>query len=114
MRVPISWLREFVEIPADATAEDIQAALVRVGWKKKPSTAANWSDPSWSAQVVEFVDEPQANGKTIRWCQLDVGPRVRAGAPRYRLRRPQLPCRRQGRGDAARLRAAWSVPDRCP
>src|SRR5262249_50805497 len=23
--------------------------------------------------VIEFVEEPQKNGKTIRWCQVDVG-----------------------------------------
>jgi phenylalanyl-tRNA synthetase beta chain len=73
MRVPISWLREFVEIPADATAEDIQAALVRVGLEEEAIHRSELVGPIVVGQVVEFVDEPQANGKTIRWCQVDVG-----------------------------------------
>src|SRR5690554_1033191 len=73
MRVPISWLREHVEIPADATAEDIQAALVRVGLEEEAIHRSELVGPIVVGQVVEFVDEPQANGKTIRWCQVDVG-----------------------------------------
>lgn len=73
MRVPISWLREHVEIPADATAEDIQAALVRVGLEEEAVHRSELVGPIVVGQVVEFVDEPQSNGKTIRWCQVDVG-----------------------------------------
>lgn len=73
MRVPISWLREFVEIPADATAEDIQAALVRVGLEEEAVHRSELSGPIVVGTVLEFVDEPQSNGKTIRWCQVDVG-----------------------------------------
>ena len=32
MRVPLSWLREYVDVPADAAPEDVLAALVRVGF----------------------------------------------------------------------------------
>ena len=73
MRVPINWLREFVDIPADATAEDIQAALVRVGLEEEAVHRSELVGPIVVGQVLEFVDEPQANGKTIRWCQVDVG-----------------------------------------
>ncbi len=73
MRVPISWLREFAEIPADATAEDIQAALVRVGLEEEAIHRSELVGPIVVGQVLEFIDEPQSNGKTIRWCQVDVG-----------------------------------------
>jgi len=73
MRVPISWLREHVEIPTDATAEDIQAALVRVGLEEEAIHRSELVGPIVVGQVIEFVDEPQSNGKTIRWCQVDVG-----------------------------------------
>lgn len=73
MRVPISWLREFVEIPADATADDIQAALVRVGLEEEDVHGGELSGPIVVGTVLEFSDEPQSNGKTIRWCQVDVG-----------------------------------------
>ena len=33
MRVPLSWLREYVEVPGDAAPEDILAALVSVGFE---------------------------------------------------------------------------------
>ena len=32
MRVPLSWLREYVDVPTDASPEDVLAALVRVGF----------------------------------------------------------------------------------
>ena len=28
MRIPLSWLREYAQVPADATAEDVMAELV--------------------------------------------------------------------------------------
>ena len=73
MRVPVSWLREFVDIPEDSTAEDIQAALVRVGLEEEAVHRAELSGPIVVGQVLEFVDESHNNGKTIRWCQVDVG-----------------------------------------
>lgn len=73
MRVPVSWLREVVEIPATDTAEDIQAALVRVGLEEEAVHASELQGPILVGRVLEFVDEPQSNGKTIRWCQVDVG-----------------------------------------
>jgi phenylalanyl-tRNA synthetase beta chain len=73
MRVPVSWLREFVDVPADATAEHIQAALVRVGLEEEDIHRPELSGPIVVGTVLEFVDEPQSNGKTIRWCQVDVG-----------------------------------------
>ncbi|PWB96330.1 phenylalanine--tRNA ligase subunit beta [Salinibacterium hongtaonis] len=73
MRVPISWLREFVDVPEDATAESIQAALVRVGLEEEDIHRAELTGPIVVGTVLEFADEPQSNGKTIRWCQLDVG-----------------------------------------
>ena len=79
MRVPISWLREFVEIDADATAEDIQAALVRVGLEEEAVHRSELIGPIVVGQVLDFVDEPQSNGKTVRWCHIDVGPSTSSG-----------------------------------
>jgi phenylalanyl-tRNA synthetase beta chain len=73
MRVPLSWLREFVEVPAQATPEDVLAALVRVGFEEEDVHRFELSGPIVVGQVLEFVEEPQSNGKTIRWCQVDVG-----------------------------------------
>ncbi|MFZ8757772.1 phenylalanine--tRNA ligase subunit beta [Microbacterium sp. HMH0099] len=73
MRVPLSWLREYVDVPAEATPDDVLAALVSVGFEEEDVHRFELSGPIVVGQVVEFVPEPQSNGKTIRWCQVDVG-----------------------------------------
>ncbi len=73
MRVPISWLREYVDIPADVTHEQVHAALVRVGFEEEDVHDFGVSGPIVVGQVLEFTPEPQANGKTINWCLVDVG-----------------------------------------
>jgi phenylalanyl-tRNA synthetase beta chain len=73
MRVPISWLREFVDVPADVTHEQVHAALVKVGLEEEDVHTFDLTGPVVVGQVVSFVEEPQSNGKTIRWCQVDVG-----------------------------------------
>ncbi|MCP2637238.1 phenylalanine--tRNA ligase subunit beta [Microbacterium sp. HD4P20] len=73
MRVPLSWLREYVDVPAEATPEDVLAALVRVGFEEEDVHRFELQGPIVVGEVIEFVEEPQSNGKTIRWCQVDVG-----------------------------------------
>jgi phenylalanyl-tRNA synthetase beta chain len=74
MRVPLSWLREYVDVPADAAAEDVLAALVRVGFEEEDVHRFDLQGPIVVGEVLEFVEEPQSNGKTIRWCQVQVAP----------------------------------------
>ncbi|SDZ44594.1 phenylalanine--tRNA ligase subunit beta [Herbiconiux ginsengi] len=74
MRVPISWLAEYVDLPADANVADIHAALVKVGLEEEGSHDFDLTGPIVVGQVLEFVEEPQSNGKTIRWCQVRVAP----------------------------------------
>ena len=33
MRAPLSWIKEFVEIPVSVTPEEISDALIRVGFE---------------------------------------------------------------------------------
>lgn len=73
MRVPISWLGEFVELAPGTTPADIHAALVKVGLEEEGLHGFELSGPIVVGQVLEFVSEPQSNGKTIEWCQVDVG-----------------------------------------
>ncbi|MFV0252481.1 MAG: phenylalanine--tRNA ligase subunit beta [Beutenbergiaceae bacterium] len=72
MRVPLSWLREYVDVPAEATPDDVLAALVSVGFEEEDVHRFELRGPIVVGEVLEFVDEPQSNGKTIRWCQVDV------------------------------------------
>lgn len=76
MRIPLSWLREFAQVPAGATAEDVMAELVKVGFEEeavhRPTDALK--GPIVVGQVLSLVKEPQTNGKTINWCQVRVVP----------------------------------------
>ncbi|WP_336646883.1 phenylalanine--tRNA ligase subunit beta [Microbacterium sp. USHLN186] len=74
MRVPLSWLREYVDVAADATPEDVLASFVSVGFEEEDIHRFEISGPVVVGQVLEVVPEPQKNGKTINWCQVDVGP----------------------------------------
>ena len=74
MRVPLSWLREYVDLAADATPEDVLAALVTVGFEEEDVHRFDITGPVVVGQVVSLEPEPQSNGKTINWCQVDVGP----------------------------------------
>ncbi len=80
MRIPISWLREFAAVPAGATAEDVMAELVKVGFEEeavhRPTDALQ--GPIVVGQVLSILKEPQTNGKTINWCQVRVVPEGQA------------------------------------
>jgi len=73
MRVPLPWMGEYVALPAGVTGEQIAADLVRVGLEEEAIHGGNVTGPLVVGRVLEFVDERQKNGKTIRWCQVDVG-----------------------------------------
>ncbi|RLK53034.1 phenylalanine--tRNA ligase subunit beta [Microbacterium telephonicum] len=73
MRVPLSWLREYVDVAPDATPEDVLASLVSVGFEEEDVHGFGLTGPIVVGRVVSFEVEPQSNGKTIRWCQVDVG-----------------------------------------
>ncbi|MFF1255061.1 phenylalanine--tRNA ligase subunit beta [Pseudarthrobacter sp. NPDC058329] len=79
MRIPISWLREFAEVPAGATAEDVMAELVKVGFEEEDvhRPTDTLQGPVVVGQVLSLVKEPQTNGKTINWCQVRVVPEGR-------------------------------------
>ncbi len=73
MRVPLSWLRELT--PAPGSAREVGEALVRVGLEVETveRAGADVTGPLVIGRVLDFVAEPQKNGKTIRWCRVDVG-----------------------------------------
>jgi len=72
MRVPLSWLAEYVDLPGDATPDSVMAELVKVGLEEEGSHGFDVTGPVVVGEVLEFVEEPQTNGKTIRWCQIRV------------------------------------------
>ena len=73
MHAPVSWLRELADVPADATGEEIAAALVRVGLEEEGLHGGDIAGPLVVGRVLSVEPEPQKNGKTINWCTVDVG-----------------------------------------
>lgn len=75
MRVPMSWLRELITLPANVTTAQVADALTRAGLQVEriEVTGADVSGPVVVGRVLEFTEQPQRNGKVIRWCQVDVG-----------------------------------------
>lgn len=74
MRIPLSWLAEYVDLPAGTTLADVHAALVKVGLEEEAEHGFDVTGPVVVGEVLEFSPEPQSNGKTIRWCQIRVAP----------------------------------------
>ena len=76
MRAPLSWLREYVDLPGDVTPGDLAHRLTALGLKLEALEApgSDIAGPLVVGRVLSYQHEPQKNGKTIRWCQVDVGP----------------------------------------
>lgn len=72
MKVPMSWLAEAATLRPNATPEDVMAELVKVGLEEEGVHGFDVQGPLVVGEVLEFVAEPQSNGKTIRWCQVRV------------------------------------------
>ncbi|ACZ30353.1 phenylalanyl-tRNA synthetase, beta subunit [Xylanimonas cellulosilytica DSM 15894] len=72
--VVTEWLADHVELPTDLTAEQLAAALVKVGLEEEAVHAAKVTGPLVVGRVLAQTPEPQKNGKTINWCLVDVGP----------------------------------------
>ena len=73
MRIPVSWLGEVVDLPEDVTLEHLHEALVKVGFEEEDVHGFAVTGPIVVGRVLSRVPEPQSNGKTINWCQVDVG-----------------------------------------
>ncbi|MGN6636849.1 MAG: phenylalanine--tRNA ligase subunit beta, partial [Oryzihumus sp.] len=73
MRAPVSWLRELVDVAPGTTGRDVAASLVKVGLEEEGLHGGDITGPLVVGRVLELVEEPQKNGKVIRWCQVDVG-----------------------------------------
>lgn len=72
--VPLTWLRDHVEVPLEETPESLAAALVKVGLEEESiDTSAVVTGPLVVGQVLMVAPEEQKNGKTINWCHVDVG-----------------------------------------
>ncbi|MGC3993672.1 MAG: phenylalanine--tRNA ligase subunit beta [Propionicimonas sp.] len=75
MRAPLGWLAEHVDLPDGMTGRELSEVLIRAGLEveRVDEVGSDVSGPVVVGRVLAFVDEPQSNGKTIRWVQVDVG-----------------------------------------
>ncbi|TQM58389.1 phenylalanine--tRNA ligase subunit beta [Humibacillus xanthopallidus] len=73
MRMPLSWLAEVTDLPPGARGADVAAGLVSVGLEEEDLHGGDLTGPLVVGRVLDFTPEPQKNGKTIRWCTVDVG-----------------------------------------
>jgi len=83
VKAPVSWIREYVDLPAGLSTEDLAARLTALGLKleaiEKPGDQIR--GPLVVGRVMSREPEPQKNGKTINWCQVDVGDANGTGEP---------------------------------
>ena len=73
MRVPLSWLAEFVTLPDDLSPRALGDRLLAAGLEVETVETVDVTGPLVLARVLDLVVEEHSNGKSIRWCQVDVG-----------------------------------------
>ncbi|CAL9585444.1 phenylalanine--tRNA ligase subunit beta [Streptomyces sp. enrichment culture] len=82
MRVPLSWLREYVDLPATETGRDVQAKLIAAGLEVETveHLGADLKGPLVVGQVLT-IEELEGFKKPIRFCTVDVGAANGTGEP---------------------------------
>ncbi|MFI2434151.1 phenylalanine--tRNA ligase subunit beta [Streptomyces sp. NPDC018693] len=82
MRVPLSWLREYVDLPATETGRDVQEKLVAAGLEVETveHLGADLKGPLVVGQVLT-IEELEGFKKPIRFCTVDVGQANGTGEP---------------------------------
>ncbi|MEV6295055.1 phenylalanine--tRNA ligase subunit beta [Streptomyces sp. NPDC004059] len=82
MRVPLSWLREYVDLPATETGRDVQAKLISAGLEVETveQLGADLTGPLVVGQVLT-IEELTEFKKPIRFCTVDVAQANGTGEP---------------------------------
>ncbi|WP_030901477.1 phenylalanine--tRNA ligase subunit beta [Streptomyces sp. NRRL S-474] len=82
MRVPLSWLREYVDLPATESGRDVQEKLVSAGLEVETveQLGADLKGPLVVGQVAT-IEELTEFKKPIRFCTVDVGQANGTGEP---------------------------------
>ncbi|MFD5913772.1 phenylalanine--tRNA ligase subunit beta [Streptomyces massasporeus] len=82
MRVPLSWLREYVDLPETETGRDVQAKLISAGLEVETveQLGADLKGPLVVGQVAT-IEELTDFKKPIRFCTVDVGQANGTGEP---------------------------------
>ncbi|GAA2809944.1 phenylalanine--tRNA ligase subunit beta [Streptomyces showdoensis] len=82
MRVPLSWLREYVDLPVTETGRDVQAKLISAGLEVETveQLGAGLTGPLVVGKVLT-IEELTEFKKPIRFCTVDVGQANGTGEP---------------------------------
>ncbi|MCY0925120.1 phenylalanine--tRNA ligase subunit beta [Streptomyces sp. H27-H1] len=82
MRVPLSWLREYVDLPAGETGRDVATKLVDAGLEVETveQLGGGLKGPLVVGQVLT-IEELEGFRKPIRFCTVDVGQANGTGLP---------------------------------
>ncbi|GAB3715816.1 phenylalanine--tRNA ligase subunit beta [Nocardiopsis nanhaiensis] len=82
MRVPLTWLREYVDLPADVSARDLASRLTLAGLEVETvdELGSDLTGPVVFGRVLE-IEELTGFKKPIRYCKVDVGRANGTGEP---------------------------------
>ncbi|HIY40314.1 MAG TPA: phenylalanine--tRNA ligase subunit beta [Candidatus Nocardiopsis merdipullorum] len=82
MRVPMTWLREYVDLPADVTARGLAEQLTLAGLEVETvdELGSDLTGPIVYGRVLE-IEELTGFKKPIRFCRVDVGRANGTGEP---------------------------------
>lgn len=80
MRAPLSWLREYVDLPGDVTGRDLAQRLIEAGLEVETVDVLDIEGPLVVGRVLA-IEELTGFKKPIRYCQVDVGAANGTGEP---------------------------------
>jgi phenylalanyl-tRNA synthetase beta chain len=83
MKAPLSWIKDYVDVPAGVSTDELTRRLTLTGLKLEAieSPGSQIIGPLVVGRVLTKEPEPQKNGKTINWCTVDVGDANGTGEP---------------------------------
>ena len=73
MKVPVSWLREFVEIPEALSGREVSDLLLGVGFEVEGVDTVGDVRGPLVVGLVKSIEELTDFKKPIRWCHVEVG-----------------------------------------
>ena len=73
MRVPVSWLRDYVALPHEMSGRDVAALLLSVGFEVEGVETVGDVRGQLVVGRVQSIEELTEFKKPIRWCQVEVG-----------------------------------------
>lgn len=73
MLVPLEWLADYVDLSVVDNPRVLAAELASIGLEEEDFIAPEVTGPLVVGRVLELEKETHSNGKTVNWCQVDVG-----------------------------------------